>query len=235
MDKKTMIESKEIRNSFDVKAQKKAQEIADLLEKIWHLIPQSNEMAMAPEQVLNLVYPEKIQIPVDPFKIAEYFNIKIEECKDMEKKEGEVVFNGKKIIINYKPSGFINRDRFTIAHELGHVFLHFLEGYKFDFKDNDIKSGFNDDAINEDNQNKVLKAARSDNKDRFEVEANEFAGQLLVPKKIINEMINNLESNKIYIQSALCKYFKVSNGTMYHTLKMYNVWEKYVQDDLRWY
>ncbi|EOH4415160.1 ImmA/IrrE family metallo-endopeptidase [Campylobacter coli] len=229
-----MIKSEEIRNSFNIETQKKAQEIAQLLEEIWLLIPQSNEMAMTPEQVLNLVYPEKINIPVDPHKIAEYFNIKVEP-KRMEQKEGEVIFDGKEITINYKPSGSINRDRFTIAHELGHVFLHFLEGYKFDFKDNDIKSGFNDDVINEDNKNKVLKAARSDNKDRFEIEANEFAGQLLVPKKTIDEMINNLESNNVYIQSALCNYFKVSNGTMYHTLKMYNVWEKYIEDDYRWY
>ncbi|EDP5618452.1 ImmA/IrrE family metallo-endopeptidase [Campylobacter jejuni] len=179
-----MIKSEEIRNSFNIETQKKAQEIATLLEKIWRLIPQSNKMAMTPEQVLNLVYPENITIPVDPFKIAKYFNIEINKYEDMKQKEGEVIFDGKKIIINYKSSGCENRDRFTIAHELGHIFLHFLEGYKFDFKDNSISSGFNDNAINdEDNQTQVLKAARSDNKDRFEIEADEFARQLLVPKK----------------------------------------------------
>ncbi|EAK0439785.1 ImmA/IrrE family metallo-endopeptidase [Campylobacter lari] len=229
-----VFKSEEIRNSFDIDTQKKAQEIADLLEKIWKLIPQSNEMAMTPEQVLNLVYPEKIKIPVDPFEIAKHFNIKIEKHEDMEQKEGEVIFDGKTIIINYKPSGYKNRDRFTIAHELGHVFLHFLEGYKFDFEDNNIKSGFNDDTINKDSKTQVLKAARSDNKDRFEIEANEFAGQLLVPKKIIKQMISDLKSNELYIQSSLCEHFKVSNGTMYRTLKMYNVWEKYIKDDYHW-
>ncbi|HEF7701993.1 hypothetical protein C3H41_09285 [Campylobacter jejuni] len=76
-----MIKSEEIRNSFNIETQKKAQEIATLLEKIWRLIPQSNEMAMTPEQVLNLVYPENITIPVDPFKIAKYFNIEITNMK----------------------------------------------------------------------------------------------------------------------------------------------------------
>lgn len=157
-----MIKSEEIRNSFNIETQKKkkkAQEIATLLEKIWRLIPQSNEMAMTPEQVLNLVYPENITIPVDPFEIAKYFNIEINKYEDMKQKENEVLFDGRKIMINYKSSGCENADRFTIAHGLGHVFLHFLEGYKFDFKENNVSS-----------------------EDRFEIEADEFARQLLVPK-----------------------------------------------------
>lgn len=151
-----VIKSEEIRSSFNSKNSKEAQEVATLLEQIWSLIPQSNEMAMTPKQVLNLVYPENVTIPVDPFEIAKYFNIEINKYEDMEQKENEVIFDGRKIMINYKSSGCEDGDRLIIARKLGHVFLHFLEGYRFDFKENSVSSG-----------------------DRFETEADEFARQLL--------------------------------------------------------
>ncbi|EAL5964158.1 hypothetical protein KJK83_001666 [Campylobacter jejuni] len=60
--------------------------------------------------------------------------------------------------------------------------------------------------------------------------------QMIIEKNSeIKADIRAKEQQTMFIKSALCKYFKVSNGTMYHTLKMYNVWEKYIQDDLRWY
>ncbi len=86
------------------------------------------------------------------------------------------------------------REKFTIAHELGHLFLHM--GYLID---NEIW-----------NQNKDNVYFRKEIGE-MEYQAHEFAAALLMPRKIFFEVMNNnYEGNGIYNIDNVAKYFKVS-------------------------
>lgn len=85
------------------------------------------------------------------------------------------------------------RKRFTIAHELGHLFLHM--GFKT-----------NDEIWNSMDNNKYYRFGSSER----EYQANEFAASLLMPEKMyINTVIEHAEGNIVDI-SIIANIFQVS-------------------------
>jgi Zn-dependent peptidase ImmA (M78 family) len=94
-----------------------------------------------------------------------------------------------------------NRQRFTIAHELGHYLLH--KGTKLHF-DEDFRIDYRD-------------ATSSDATKREEVEANGFAAALLMPERILMRDWRRLEPNDKEIPEtirALAKRYRVSHKAM---------------------
>jgi len=67
-----------------------------------------------------------------------------------------------------------NRFRFSLAHEIGHMYLHAYMYKQFYFK-------------NRDEWKQLIKNIPAPNRDKFEWQANEFAGLLLVPRKILRQ------------------------------------------------
>ena len=102
---------------------------------------------------------------------------------------GEYDYQNAQIKIAHKddPS---HRDRFTLAHELGHHFLHRyrMEQYKFNMPDNNA-------SIN------IIGSANTDIR-RFEFQANTFASYLLMPAEYVLEM-----SRRILPQMSINKGF----------------------------
>ena len=99
------------------------------------------------------------------------------------------------------------RRRFTIAHELGHFFLH-----------RNLKETFVDEVF-----------ARSGNSNQIEREANAFAAALLMPKKIIDDAISeNFGDKPIRDEeiAILAKFFKVSGVSMTYRLVNLNIIEQ---------
>jgi Zn-dependent peptidase ImmA (M78 family) len=78
-----------------------------------------------------------------------------------------------------------NRQRFTIAHELGHLFLH-----------GDVRDEFADKIFFRNNQ-----------LDKDETEANIYAAQLLMPKKLFSAYISDT-SSKV---EDIANHFQVSS------------------------
>jgi Zn-dependent peptidase ImmA (M78 family) len=106
--------------------------------------------------------------------------------------------NGFIIYLNIDRSAV--RERFTLAHELGHLFLHM--GYLLDntkwnsMSDND----FQDSAF----------FRMSDNYTQEENEANEFAASFLMPKIEFANIAKQHLSNNHYTIGPIAKYFQVS-------------------------
>ncbi|SMG42639.1 protein of unknown function [Marivirga sericea] len=92
------------------------------------------------------------------------------------------------------------RERFTIAHELGHYILH-----------RKLKSTFIDEKIT---------FTRGNAKGIHEVEANAFAASLLMPKFLLEKNILSFESKEIGEEQIeeLAKEYKVSNIAMTYRL-----------------
>lgn len=137
----------------------------------------------------------KIEIPiVDMENIVKTLGGRVEISCDIEtvidkslQREGD----GFKIFISLFQSE--ERKRFTIAHELGHLFLHM--GYKID-----------DKLWNETENLTYYRSGSS----VLEYEANEFAAALLMPKDVYKKVMNeNLDGN-IVNTSKIAEFFGVS-------------------------
>jgi len=104
--------------------------------------------------------------------------------------------NGK-VVIYYNPNHHENRQRFTIAHELGHYFLNHLDNNHKKYRD--LRENFN---IN--------------NFDYKEVEANKYAAELLMPKDKIDFLIYTKGITNI---EELAQILKVSTMALTYRLK----------------
>lgn len=123
-------------------------------------------------------------LPVDPVVIANKLGVKIFEDKNLDV-SGYFDSSTNSIYLNTNEP-FL-RQRFTVAHELGHAVL----GHGSSPRENSKKY---------DKNNYQLK----------EFQANEFAGELLIPTESLNYYINNTNSHF----SDLCSIFLVSDNAM---------------------
>lgn len=148
----------------------------------------------------------KLEIPYSPQKAVELLNGEIIDSIEDENIDAYIKKNGTdRFVIHrnkYKCSEL--RDSFTIAHELGHLFLHM--GYLLDDEKWNSISEYQDSAF-------YRMAGINGKPGRYaqeEHEANEFAANFLMPK---NEFIfvakQHLENNKYSIQ-PIADHFKVS-------------------------
>lgn len=104
-------------------------------------------------------------------------------------KSGSLSNEGDKWIICVNKDHNIKRQRFTLAHELGHYFLHKEKNINF------IDTTF----------------FRSNDMTSVEYIANEFAARLLMPEDIVRKLIDNEQIKNI---GTLAEKFNVSSAAM---------------------
>lgn len=114
--------------------------------------------------------------PVNPLLIAERFNVEVLSAEFIRDSISGLIRkseNGKaEIYVNQLHP--LTRQRFTIAHELGHLFLH-LPDKEVNFVDEELYR-------------------ETGNHSTQEVEANQFAGALLMPKDLVTQLWNRGQS-----------------------------------------
>lgn len=148
------------------------------------------------KSLLNKYWKGALPIPIDPKKIAALEGISVQSDKTFSKKElsGELtVRKGNIITIKYNPTDSLKRQRFTIAHELGHYFLGHGNAFR-DPKENFSMSHY----------------------DYREVSANKFAAEILMPEAAVNVLI---KQRKIRDVAELARLFDVSISAMEYRLK----------------
>jgi Zn-dependent peptidase ImmA (M78 family) len=160
----------------------------------------------------------KLSLPYDPeIAVKELGGRIIQDVDDMAvdayiKKEGEDSF-----VINLNGKKPFLRERFTIAHELGHLFLHM--GFLIDkelWKSQDEE--FQDSAY--------YRYRMSGKYSQEESEANEFAAAFLMPRDAFRKQIyENLSNNNRIDIHAIAEYFKVSPSAVLTRAK----WLGYVE------
>lgn len=136
---------------------------------------------------------------VDPIAIARAESITVVPSSYLDV-NGQITKDGKtgEVIIEYNDTLHPNRQRFTIAHELGHYFAgHLDETGKTLFRD-------------------PMKNFSLDNYDPLEVEANKLAAEILMPEDKISFLIEELKYNTI---DDLAQALVVSPAAMTYRLK----------------
>lgn len=143
----------------------------------------------------------KAPVPVE--KIARILGATIRYSALDEELSGMIYAKEDKIIIGVNALQHPNRQRFTIAHEIGHLSLH--------------KSAINNE-IHVDKQFQVLMrdTKASLGTDQMEVEANFFASALLIPNSLLKQHLENhsFDIDDEDFISDIAKKFKVSVQAM---------------------
>jgi len=147
---------------------------------------------------LNIKSPKDIDVK----KIAKKLGVNIKPEDLVFDISGLFVLKDGKAYIRYNNSESNERQRFTIAHELGHFILHKDSNSLFvDYNNNKEKVMFR----NFDSSTGEIKKER---------EANAFAASLLMPNHFIRQEIKNAPDNDKDIVSYLAKKFRVSEQAM---------------------
>lgn len=166
----------------------------------------------ATKKAQSFIKKHNINTPVDFEKISKKLDIGIEyinfedDISGLIKKSGK---NGKPIIaVNINKNHSKNRQRFTVAHELGHLLLHAVN------------------PLHVDPRNIFYRDKESSNATKIkEMQANRFAAELLMPSVEVEEDVNRyLSDPKIcpddFIESMADNY-KVSTEAMSVRLSKY--------------
>ena len=136
------------------------------------------------------------EIPVDVEKICEFALgiqvIPFDNLRVNHDTEALICHSFKHIFIDsklYMDDRQLNRLRFSIAHEIGHLVLH-----------KDILKKYNLETI--DDYIRWFSALSEKQYSLFEMHANEFAGRLLVPHNKFIEFYNSLKQNGNWLVQA---------------------------------
>jgi Zn-dependent peptidase ImmA (M78 family) len=181
------------------------------------MVRKSKRIQKTIEQLLeqmNILIP-----PVEIRRVAQNINIKVyeEELGDI---SGLIYREGSQVIIGVNSGHHENRKRFTIAHEIGHFFLHSQNPL---FVDKVFAVKLRDHVSSE--------AISID-----EIEANAFAAELLMPTHMLRKDLQQISSDVLeytddlgsldVVLDRLAKTYQVSKQAM--TIRLINL--GFIQD-----
>lgn len=152
------------------------------------------------ERVLNDCGVKRAPVPVE--KIAAFLGAKVKYSPFEGELAGVLARGEDRVVIGVNSSHHSNRQRFTIAHECGHLLLH--EGETF--VDKSFRINLRDDVS-------------SLAVDSHEIEANRFAAELLMPYQLLLEDLGaeiDLENEDTI--KTLAKKYGVSLQAMTHRI-----------------
>jgi len=134
-------------------------------------------------------------IPVDPVILANKLGIKVSNAVFSDASlSGMIAKRGASTTLLVNDNDSINRKRFTIAHELGHLLLHLHTGNDGEFVDSEVD---------------FFRTESSDGVKIHEVEANQFAAALLMDADLVKKYWNEFKNLE-----TLCEIFQVSESAM---------------------
>lgn len=137
-------------------------------------------------------------IPVDPVVLANRLGMSVHNAKFSDDSiVGMIAKRGESVTLLVNASDPPFRKRFTIAHELGHHFLHLLE-------DGEFVDGEADLFRLPYEEQKEITAER-----RREIQANLFAAALLMPEEDVQR-----EWQRLHSLAAMARKFNVSESAM---------------------
>jgi len=142
------------------------------------------------------------RVPVPIESIADHLNLRSTSSDLDDEMSGLLVVDGKRGAIAYNSTHASVRQRFTVAHEIGHYVLHVKNSTSKLFLDRYL-------VYRRDDQS-------SHGNDQEEIEANAFAAALLMPERLVREEIkkNDLDLDDEDDLSVLATRFSVSTTAM---------------------
>ena len=156
----------------------------------------ADEITQKVEELLLRFDIRRPPVPVD--KVAKRLKVLLAPLPADDDISGAIVRKDGHVVIAINPAHHINRQRFTIAHELGHYFLH--EGLEQHVDQNFRVSWRNADSSKAVNWT--------------EIQANRFAAELLMPTKFMQRDLDSLNQIDKRTVALLASKYVVSPEAM---------------------
>jgi len=163
-------------------------------------------MSMAPDDVLKECGITERPIPLE--RIIEHYGISQVTLPASDDIFGAIVREDGNVMIAVNPDQHPNRQRFTIAHELAHFFLHYRDGTgRVEHVDTDFRVSWRN-------------SVSSQGVDWNEIEANRFAAALLMPEDMLRKDLDSDEFQTLDSPAVqrLASLYKVSRLAMHFRL-----------------
>ena len=156
------------------------------------------------EEFIRKYINEWTSLPIDISNIIKEENIDVEYRNLSDELSGLLIIQGNSKLIGVEKTHHSVRQRFTLAHELGHFVLH-----------NEVSSVFVDVQLF-----KRKSEGYSSREERMEQEANDFAASILMPDYFVRREVEKLnrdlhDDDTVY---KLADIFKVSSAAMTYRL-----------------
>lgn len=156
------------------------------------------------EKLIDRLNIDTNSLPIDVKKIAESLNLTVTFANLGDDVSGLLISDGMNAQVVVHESNNEKRQRFTIAHEIGH---HYLQ--------HQFEKG---EHVHVDRGHYISQRGpkASDGTDLKEIEANQFAASLLMPTKLIRQKVSELGGTPLldYQVSDLAEAFNVSEQAM---------------------
>lgn len=150
------------------------------------------------QDLLNACQIFSAPIPLD--RVAAYLDLKLQPAVMDESTSGMLVIQHGKGVIGFNHQEVGYRQRFTVAHEIGHFILHYSEDNIFLDK-------------------KPSLFMRSKNTSREETEANVFAANLLMPETMVRNEVEQWGIISEGVIEEIAAKFQVSSIAMSYRLQ----------------
>ena len=161
-------------------------------------------MSTTPEQVLEECGINSRPIPLE--QIAQHYGITQVQLSASGDIFGAIVRENGNVMIGVNPDQHPNRQRFTIAHELAHFFLHYADGMgHLEHVDTDFRVSWRN-------------SISSQGVDWNEIEANRFAAALLMPEHMLRKDLDQFQMLDRDAVQRLASMYKVSRLAMHFRL-----------------
>ncbi|MCP3414247.1 ImmA/IrrE family metallo-endopeptidase [Bradyrhizobium brasilense] len=146
--------------------------------------------------------------PVPVEKLAKALGVRVEFNPFDDELSGMAFLRDGKPVIGVNANHHPNRQRFTIAHELGHVLLH--------------RNRLEAAVLVDKSRNFIARdTVSAEGTDLVEIQANAFAAELLMPKKFVRQVLSesarDLQDDDYLI--SLAKRFRVSLAAFQYRLE----------------
>jgi Zn-dependent peptidase ImmA (M78 family) len=161
-------------------------------------------MDWKPEEVLRECGITSRPVPLD--EIARHFDIAQVRLSGSSDIFGAIVRENGNVMIAVNPYQHPNRQRFTIAHELAHFFLHYQDGLeRIEHVDTDFRISWRN-------------SVSSQGVDWQEIEANRFAAALLMPEEMLRGDLDRFQILDRDAVQHLASMYEVSRLAMHFRL-----------------
>lgn len=153
--------------------------------------------------------------PINLSSLAKKMKIKIEHQDLSDDVSGFLLKKDGKNIIGVNENHPAVRRRFTVAHEIGHYKLHNVESPIF------VDYFYRGSMLRTKESEKIYRSTHKSNNPAMEKQANFFAANILMPKKLIQYEIEKLNDSLSYDDKLykLSDVFEVSTQAMDYRLK----------------
>ena len=143
--------------------------------------------------------------PVQLEQILKHFGIRIYSLPANADIFGAIVREREHVIIAINPKQHVHRQRFTIAHELGHYFCHSGDDAPAQFVDGDFRLHWRNSE-----------SSRGVNWQ--EIEANRYAAALLMPENLLRKDVDQFGRIDDSVVQRLASLYRVSRVSMQYRL-----------------